>query len=90
MTGDETGPGSGHSVGPDGVGAWSLPDELACDRPHHPSITAPLEAVHRTLTAGQADAMDPDVPDLVRDCLLRDHPEAPFPDDALEDRRPVH
>ncbi|MFD8940007.1 hypothetical protein ACFV0R_32930 [Streptomyces sp. NPDC059578] len=46
--------------------------------------------MHRTLTAGPADAMGPDVPGLVRDCLLRDHPEAPFPDDALEDRRPVH
>ncbi|MFE9659253.1 hypothetical protein [Streptomyces sp. NPDC005955] len=90
LTGDEAGPESGHYVGPDGVGTWSWPDDLACDRPRHPSITAHLEAVHRTLAEGPADAMGPDVPGLVWGCLVWDDPGAPSLDDALEDWRPVH
>lgn len=90
LTGDEAGPGSGYYVGADGVGSWSLPDNLACDKPGHPSIAAYLEAVHRTLTEGPADAMGPDVPGLVRGCLIRDDPDAPLLDDALEHWRPVH
>ncbi|MEU1488057.1 hypothetical protein ABZ441_30515, partial [Streptomyces sp. NPDC005752] len=57
LTGDEAGPESGHYVGADGVGYWSLPDNLACDKPGYPSIASYLEAVHRTLTEGPADAM---------------------------------
>lgn len=90
LTGDEAGPESGHYVGADGVGRWSLPDNLACDKPGYPSITAYLEAVHRTLTEGPADAMGPDVPGLVWGCLIWDDPEAPLLDDALEHWHPVH
>jgi hypothetical protein len=90
LTGDEAGPGSGLYVGEDGVGSWSMPDNLACDKPGYPSITAYLEAVHRTLTEGPADAMGPDVPGLVWGCLIWDDPEAPLLDDALEHWHPVH
>ncbi|CCK30410.1 hypothetical protein BN159_6031 [Streptomyces davaonensis JCM 4913] len=90
LTGDESGPESGHYVGEGGVGRWSLPDDLAFGRPAYPSIAAYLEAVHRTLTEGPADAMGPDVPGLVWGCLIWDDPEAPMLDDALEDWHPVH
>ncbi|WAZ21407.1 hypothetical protein STRCI_002576 [Streptomyces cinnabarinus] len=90
LTGDESGPESGHYVGADGVGRWSLPDNLGCDKPDFPSIAAYLEAVHRTLTEGPADAMGPDVPGLVWGCLIWDDPEAPLLDDALEHWHPVH
>ncbi|MFE6364254.1 hypothetical protein ACFVP3_30200 [Streptomyces sp. NPDC057806] len=90
LTGDETGPESGHYVGADGVGRWSLPDGLACDEPDYPSIAAYLEAVHRTLTEGPADAMGPDVPGLVWGCLIWNDPEAPGLDEALEHWSPVH
>ncbi|GGZ74183.1 hypothetical protein [Streptomyces bluensis] len=90
LTGDEAGPESGLYVGEDGVGPWSLPDNLACDKPGYPSIAAYLEAVHRTLTEGPADAMGPDVPGLVWGCLIWDDPEAPRLDDALEHWHPVH
>ncbi|WP_405681970.1 hypothetical protein [Streptomyces sp. NBC_00057] len=90
LTGDETGPESGHYVGANGVGYWSHPDNLACDKPDYPSIAAYLEAVHRTLTEGPADAMGPDVPGLVWGCLIWDDPGSPLLDDALEHWRPVH
>lgn len=90
LSGDEAGPESGHYVGADGVGYWSLPDSLACDKPGYPSIAAYLEAVHRTLTEWPADAMGTDVPGLVWGCLVWDDPEAPALDDALEHWRPVH
>lgn len=90
LTGDEAGPESGHYVGADGVGRWSLPDNLACDKPDFPSTAAYLDAVHRTLTEGPADAMGPDVPGLVWGCLIWDDPEAPLLDDALEHWHPVH
>ncbi|MFJ6694531.1 hypothetical protein ACIQM4_00455 [Streptomyces sp. NPDC091272] len=90
LTGDETGPEYGHYAGADGVGYWSMPDNLACDKPGHPSIAAYLEAVHRTLVEGPADAMGTDVPGLVWGCLIWDDPDAPLLDDALEHWRPVH
>ncbi|MFF2410488.1 hypothetical protein [Streptomyces sp. NPDC058092] len=90
LTGDETGPESGHYVGAGGVGYWSLPDNLACDKPDYPSIAAYLETVHRTLTEGPADAMGPDVPGLVWGSLVWDDPGSPLLDDALEHWRPVH
>ncbi|WP_329559445.1 hypothetical protein OG711_14655 [Streptomyces uncialis] len=90
LTGDEAGPESGDYVGADGVGTWSHPDNLACDQPRYASIAAYLEAVHRTLTEGPADAMGPDVPGLVWGCLIWDWPEAPLLDDALPHWHPVH
>ncbi|MGX1267078.1 hypothetical protein [Streptomyces phaeoluteigriseus] len=90
LTGDQAGPEYGHYVGADGVGYWSLPDNLACDKPDYPSITGYLEAVHRTLTEGPAEAMGPEVPGLVWGCLIWDDPEAPLLDDALEHWHPVH
>ncbi len=90
LTGDEAGPESGHYVGADGVGYWSLPDNLACDKPGYPSIASYLEVVHRTLTEGPADAMGPEVPGLVWGCLVWDDPGSPLLDDALEHWRPVH
>lgn len=90
LTGDEAGTESGHYVGADGVGYWSLPDNLACDKPGYSSIAAYLEAVHRTLVEGPADLMGPGVPGLVWGCLIWDDPEAPVLDDALEHWRPVH
>lgn len=62
---------SGHHVGADGVGSWSLPDNVACDQPGYAPIAAYLNAVHGTLTEGPADAMGPDVPGLIWD-----YPEA--------------
>ncbi len=90
LTGDEAGPESGHYVGADGVGRWSLPDNLTCDKPDFPSIAAYLDAVHRTLVEGPADAMGPVVPGLVWDCLVWDDPDAPLLDDALEHWHPLH
>jgi hypothetical protein len=90
LTDDEAGPESGHYVGAGGVGRWSLPDNLACDKPDFPSIAAYLDAVHRTLTEGPGDAMGSDVPGLVWGCLVWDDPEAPLLDDALEHWYPVH
>ncbi|MEU0750217.1 hypothetical protein ABZ476_27885, partial [Streptomyces albogriseolus] len=52
LTSDEAGPESGHYVGADGVGRWSLPDNLTCDKQDFPSIAAYLDAVHRTLVEG--------------------------------------
>ncbi|MET8829833.1 hypothetical protein ABZX40_29915 [Streptomyces sp. NPDC004610] len=90
LTGDQAGPEYGHYAGAEGVGRWSMPDNLACDKPGYPSITAYLEAVHRTLTEGPADAMAPDRPGLVWGCLIWDDPEAPLLDDALGHWRPLH
>ncbi|MFF1277659.1 hypothetical protein ACFVZC_30320 [Streptomyces marokkonensis] len=90
LTGDEAGFECGQYVGADGVGSWSQPDNLACDKPGHPSIAAYLGAVHRTLTEGPPDAMGPDVPGLVWGCLIWDDPEAPLLDDALEHWHPIH
>ncbi|EDY65778.2 predicted protein [Streptomyces pristinaespiralis ATCC 25486] len=41
LTGDEAGPESGHYVGADGVGYWSLPDNPASDRPGRRSSRRP-------------------------------------------------
>ncbi|WP_308117999.1 SMI1/KNR4 family protein [Streptomyces buecherae] len=90
LTRDEAGPESGHYVGAAGVGSWSLPDDLGFGSPSYPSIAGYLDAVHRTLTEGPADAMGPDVPGLVWGCLVWDDPEAPLLDDALEHWRPLH
>ncbi|MCQ4206608.1 hypothetical protein [Streptomyces longispororuber] len=90
LTCDEAGPESGTYAGPDGVGSWSLPDDLACDKPSHPSIAAYLEAVYRTLTEGPAHAMGSDVPGLVWGCLIWDDPACPLLDDALPHWRPIH
>lgn len=89
-TGDEAGPGAGRYAGAKGVGRWSLPDGVARDEPDHPSIAACLDAVHRTLAEGPADAMGADAPGRVRGCLIRDGPGAPLTECASEHRRPIH
>lgn len=91
LTGDEAGPESGHWAGGAGVGRWSLDSLAGVGREAaYPSIAAYLDAVHRTLTDGPADAMGPDVPGVVWGCLVWENREAPLLDDALPHWTPVH
>lgn len=91
LTGDETGPESGHWAGDIGVGRWSL-DSLpgVGGKAAYPSIAAYLNEVYRTLTEGPADAMGSDVPGLVWGCLIWENPEAPLLDEALPHWVPLH
>ncbi|MEU0811877.1 hypothetical protein [Streptomyces sp. NPDC005970] len=89
LTRDEAGPLHGHYAGDDGVGRWNLVDEPV-STPEYPSVTAYLEAVHRTLTEGPADLMGPDVSGVVWGCLIWDDPESPGLDDAFKHWAPVH
>ncbi|MEU4178293.1 hypothetical protein [Streptomyces sp. NPDC026589] len=91
LTRDEAGPESGYWVGAIGVGRWgldSLPGVGATAA--FPSIAAYLDAVLRTVTEGPADAMGPDVPGLVRGCLIWENPEHPLLDEALTHWTPIH
>ncbi|MFF8811431.1 hypothetical protein [Streptomyces pactum] len=89
-TGDEAGPEYGLYVSEAGVGAWTTMAGPAVSEPHHPSLAAYLEAVHRTLTVGPADLMGRDVPGLVWGCLVWDDPRDPLLDDAREHWTPLH
>ncbi len=91
LTGDESGPESGHWVGALGVGRWSL-DSLpgVGAEPEFPSIATYLNAVLRAVTEGPADAMGPRVPGLVWGCLIWENPEHHLLDEALQHWTPIH
>lgn len=90
LTLDEAGPEYGEYVSAAGVGHWSTMAGPEVSAPHHPSMAAYLETVHRALTSGPADLMGPEVPGIVWGCLAWDDPNAPRLDDALAHWTPVH
>ncbi|MEV8406266.1 hypothetical protein AB0R12_10710 [Streptomyces niveus] len=74
----------------DGLGKWRAYEGMFMDEPLYPSIAAYLEAVNRTLTAGPADGMGPEVPGVVYGCLSWQDPRDPRLDETFADWRPVH